>query len=116
MVIRNATEKDFPKMMKIYAYARDFMKAHGNPKQWGPTNWPPEALIHNDIKDGNSYVCISDACAGHLSNAGIFALTHMVTISLCKILQKSLTLYTVERFMWKKMITQDWLKKNQKKL
>lgn len=77
MVIRNATEKDFPKMMKIYAYARDFMKAHGNPNQWGPTNWLPEELIH------------------------------VVTISLCKILQKSLTLYTVERFMWKKMITQD---------
>ena len=61
MVIRKATEKDFSQMMKIYAYARDFMKAHGNPNQWGPTNWPPEALIHNDIKDGNSYVCISDA-------------------------------------------------------
>jgi len=35
MVIRKATEKDFPKMMKIYANARDFMKAHGNPTQWG---------------------------------------------------------------------------------
>lgn len=60
MVIRKATEKDFPKMMKIYAFARDFMKKHGNPNQWGPTNWPPEELIHNDIKNGNSYVCIND--------------------------------------------------------
>lgn len=61
MIIRKSTEKDFPRIMKIYAFARDFMKAHGNPNQWGPTNWPLEALIHNDIKDGNSYVCISDA-------------------------------------------------------
>ena len=37
------------------------MAEHGNPNQWGPTNWPPEDLIHNDIKDGNSYVCVDDA-------------------------------------------------------
>ena len=24
------------------------MKTYGNPNQWGPTNWPPEELIHND--------------------------------------------------------------------
>ena len=46
--------------MEIYAYARDFMARTGNPNQWGPTNWPPEALIHSDIKDGDSYVCIND--------------------------------------------------------
>lgn len=47
--------------MEIYAFARNFMAEHGNPNQWGPTNWPPEDLIHNDIKDGNSYVCVDDA-------------------------------------------------------
>ena len=46
--------------MQIYAYARDFMANNGNPNQWGPTNWPPEELIHNDIKEGNSYVCVND--------------------------------------------------------
>lgn len=46
--------------MEIYAYARAFMAAHGNPNQWGPTNWPPEKLILQDIAQGNSYVCIEE--------------------------------------------------------
>ena len=48
-------------MMDIYNYARAFMAEHGNPCQWGPTNWPPAELIHKDIRDGNSYVCVNDA-------------------------------------------------------
>lgn len=36
------------------------MAGHGNPLQWGPTNWPPEDLLHDDIRQGNSYVCLSD--------------------------------------------------------
>lgn len=60
MMIRNSTEQDFDRMMKIYAFARDYMAEHGNPNQWGPTNWPPEDLIHNDIQSGNSYVCVND--------------------------------------------------------
>ena len=47
-------------MLEIYEYARNYMARTGNPNQWGPTNWPPEALIHRDIKDGNSYVCLND--------------------------------------------------------
>lgn len=47
--------------MKMYAYARDFMAKTGNPNQWGPNNWPPEELIHIDIKEDNSYVCVNDA-------------------------------------------------------
>ena len=57
MEIRRSTEQDFDRMMAIYAHARAFMAAHGNPNQWGPTNWPPEELIHRDISTGNSYVC-----------------------------------------------------------
>lgn len=60
MEIRKSTEKDFAAIMEIYAYARNFMAEHGNPNQWGPTNWPPEELIHSDIAAENSYVCISD--------------------------------------------------------
>jgi len=48
-------------MMEIYAHARAFMAQHGNPNQWGATNWPPEALIRQDISDGNSYVCMNDS-------------------------------------------------------
>ena len=57
MEIRHSTEEDFQQIMKIYEYARHFMAEHGNPNQWGPTNWPPEELIHSDIAVGNSYVC-----------------------------------------------------------
>ena len=60
MKIGKTTEADFERIMDIYAYAREFMAKTGNPNQWGPTNWPPEDLIRNDIKDGNSYVCVDD--------------------------------------------------------
>ena len=44
-------------MMEIYAFARQFMAENGNPNQWGPTNWPPQALIEEDIAVGRSYIC-----------------------------------------------------------
>ena len=61
MKIRKSTERDFARIMEIYAFARDFMKKNGNPNQWGATNWPPEELIHNDIGEGKSYVCLNDS-------------------------------------------------------
>ena len=60
MKIRHSTEQDFERIMEIYAFARQFMAEHGNPDQWGPTNWPPRELIRRDIRDGNSYVCLND--------------------------------------------------------
>ncbi len=60
MTIRHSTENDIETIMKIYSYARKYMAEHGNPNQWGPTNWPPETLIRNDIKEGHSYVCTND--------------------------------------------------------
>ena len=60
MFIRHSTEKDLDRIMEIYAYARRFMAEHGNPTQWGPTGWPPKALILSDIAAGNSYVCLCD--------------------------------------------------------
>ena len=57
MTIRNSTDTDLDRIMDIYAFARAFMAEHGNPDQWGPTHWPPEALIRQDIRNGNSYVC-----------------------------------------------------------
>jgi len=58
MKIRHTAEADFRQIMELYEYARHFMAEHGNPNQWGPTNWPPEELIRSDIADGNSYVCV----------------------------------------------------------
>ena len=60
MKIRKSTEADFNRIMEIYAHARKFMAEHGNPNQWGATNWPPEEKIHNDIKIGKGYVCVDD--------------------------------------------------------
>ena len=57
MKIRKSELKDLERILEIYVYARDFMARHGNPKQWGPTCWPPEDLIRQDIAEGNSYVC-----------------------------------------------------------
>lgn len=34
MIIRNATEQDIPRMKEIFAIARAFMAATGNPHQW----------------------------------------------------------------------------------
>ena len=56
MQIRKATENDFERIMEIYAIARSFMAEHGNPNQWGPTNWPPEQLIRNDIEPTYTYI------------------------------------------------------------
>ena len=57
MNIRKTTEKDLNRVMEIYAFAREYMAANGNPNQWGSTNWPPEDLIREDIRLGHSYVC-----------------------------------------------------------
>ncbi len=60
MEIRKTAEKDLGEVMAIYAKARRFMAEHGNPNQWGPTNWPSEDLIRRDIASGNGYVCVHD--------------------------------------------------------
>ena len=60
MMIRKSAAADIERITEIYARARNFMAANGNPDQWGPTNWPPEALIRQDIAEGNSYVCIEE--------------------------------------------------------
>ena len=69
MEIRHTAEADLARVMDIYARARAFMAAHGNPHQWGPTNWPPEALIRSDIERGKGYVCVHE---GHVVGAFFF--------------------------------------------
>ena len=50
MKIRKSVSQDLARIMDIYAYARSFMAQHGNPNQWGATNWPPETLIRQGIE------------------------------------------------------------------
>ena len=57
MEIRRTSPADLPRLLEIYAAARRFMAETGNPRQWGPRAWPPEALLRQDIAAGKSWVC-----------------------------------------------------------
>lgn len=59
MKIRYTKMDDLEAVMGIYAYAREQMKANGNPDQWRDTN-PTEAVIISDIQNKNSYVMEQD--------------------------------------------------------
>jgi hypothetical protein len=41
MQIRKPTEQDLDALMDLYAHARDFMAANGNPHQWGDRRGRP---------------------------------------------------------------------------
>jgi len=58
--VRHARAEELGQIMQIYARARKFMAEHGNPHQWGGSNWPPEELIAADIEKGKSYVAEKD--------------------------------------------------------
>lgn len=59
MEIRQTTLEDLETVMLLYSKARDFMRVHGNPAQWGNT-YPERELIEKDIHEGKSYVCIAE--------------------------------------------------------
>ncbi len=59
MNIRHASISDLDMMLSILSHAREFMKANGNPDQWGDT-WPSEEIIRQDIEKGNAYVVVED--------------------------------------------------------
>ena len=58
--IRRARPEDLGEMLRIYAAARDFMARTGNPSQWGPRAWPPEALLRRDLAEERSFVCLRE--------------------------------------------------------
>lgn len=57
--VRITTLQDLEEIMQIYARAKDFMQAHGNPNQW--TNYPTEALIIEEIKRHHSFICLNES-------------------------------------------------------
>lgn len=56
MKIRQTKQEDLAKVMAIYAYARNFMKEHGNGNQW-INGYPQEELITKEIEAKHSFVC-----------------------------------------------------------
>lgn len=54
--IRPATQTDIPKVMEIYAIARDFMCRNGNASQWAG-GYPPAAYIAEETDAGHAFVC-----------------------------------------------------------
>ena len=59
MKIRLAERGDLERIREIYAGARAFMAASGNPTQWG-AHYPPEDLIEYEIAQRRLYV-LTDA-------------------------------------------------------
>lgn len=81
MYVRKTELSDLDRVMEIYAEARRFMKAHGNPDQWGATNWPPQSVIEHDIAERNSYVCVGEG----ERIVGVFYYVHGKDIEPCYI-------------------------------
>lgn len=58
--IRRATTADVPRLLEVYAGARQFMRQSGNPTQW-TEGYPQRALVEKDIAEGCLYVMVEDA-------------------------------------------------------
>jgi len=57
MVIKKAETGEIDCIMRIYKYARKFMRENGNQEQWGDRH-PPRELIEEDIRRSKLYVCM----------------------------------------------------------
>lgn len=55
VLIRKANLDDLPRILEIYAYARQFMRNTGNPTQW-KEGTPVESTLRRDIAAGQLYV------------------------------------------------------------
>ena len=69
MMVEKAEIPDLPAILKIYAHARAFMAANGNPTQWG-THYPPADLLEEDIPAGNLYVVRNESDPTYLQIDG----------------------------------------------
>lgn len=55
LTVRPSLPADVPQIMRVIRAARAYMKANGNPTQWGDDR-PPQSAIERDIAAGYSYV------------------------------------------------------------
>lgn len=67
MKVRKAREQELDAVLAIYEKARRFMRATGNPTQWGES-YPPSDTVKEDISNGNLYVIDDDGVL-----CGVFA-------------------------------------------
>src|SRR3712207_4612270 len=67
-MIEKANMKDLETIMEIYAYARESMKANGNPNQWKDDRPSKESIIDDILKE-NLYVVLDNGIM-----TGVFAL------------------------------------------
>ena len=72
MEIRKSRVEDLDRMMGIFAAARAFMAANGNPDQWGD-GYPQRAVLEEDIALGRSYVVLE---AGRIVGTFVFFVGH----------------------------------------
>ena len=70
MNIRLANTSDTNRIFEIYEYARAYMKAHGNPHQWGDDR-PEKSLTKDDIKKQRCYVMEDE---GHIYACFVFTI------------------------------------------
>ena len=61
--IRPAEFSDLPRILEIYAEAREFMRQTGNPNQWWDYH-PAESVLREDIPKKQLYVCEKDGQIG----------------------------------------------------
>lgn len=59
LVIRPAVPDDLPALEALFAAARRFMAAAGNPRQWA-NGYPGREDLAADIRAGKSYICEED--------------------------------------------------------
>ncbi len=57
--IRTSQMDDLPRLMQIYARARQLMKDSGNPEQWAGS-YPAKEDVLADIEAGKSFVCLNE--------------------------------------------------------
>lgn len=57
--IRKTVYQDIVNLRELFELGRQKQIATGNPNQW-QKGYPDEALLHQDIASGGSYVCVCD--------------------------------------------------------
>ena len=59
IMVRTASLADLAEIESIYSKARAFMKAHGNPFQWG-TGYPERSMLLDDISSSSLFLVERD--------------------------------------------------------